>query len=113
MYRIEADASREQAFASILYELGSDFLFVDGACHYWVMAPSSRSALEGDPLDAWRPYHEGTLSGDQEQRVHDLLGYDDVLIEGPRCIPSSAVDASPTTIWDGSATYVCQGNLKD
>jgi hypothetical protein len=55
MYRVEGDVSREPAVASILYELGSDFLFVDGTCHFFVMAPSSVSYFVGDPLSAWRP----------------------------------------------------------
>jgi hypothetical protein len=113
MYRVEVDVSSEPAFSAILYELGSDFLYVDGTCHYWVMAPSSVSETVGDPLSAWRPYHAGLLSAAQEKQLHDAIGYDDVAADGPSCVPSSAPDASPTTIWDGTNIHVCAGTLKN
>ena len=114
MYRIEVDVSREPAFAAILYELGYDFLFVDGTCHFFVMAPSSVSDTVGDPLSPWRPYRQGVLSADQEKRLHDLVGYDNITADGPPCVLSgNVVDSSPTTIWDGATTYVCAGILKN
>jgi hypothetical protein len=113
MYRIEVDASREPAFSAILYELGSDFLYVDGTCHYWVMAPSSISATVGDPLSAWRPYREGLLSAAQETQLHDMVGYNDIVADGPSCVSSSVIDAAPTTIWDGTDIHICSGTLKN
>jgi hypothetical protein len=111
MYRIAPNVSRVLAFTPVLRELGDEFLFVDGMCHYWVKAPSSISSTAPDFLFSWRPYHEGQLSANQEQALHDMVGYDNFLKEGPRCSVSSAVDASIQIVWDGATSYSCYGPL--
>jgi hypothetical protein len=41
-YRVPVQPTRVLAFTAELYDLGADFLYVDGHCHYWLQEPSSR-----------------------------------------------------------------------
>ena len=52
---------RVDPFASVLYELGDHYLFVDGRCHYW--AHDTQTTGE---LSAWFPVREGDLSPQTE-----------------------------------------------
>jgi hypothetical protein len=96
-------------FTSLLYDLGTDFLYVNGACHYWVQKPT----LPPDDLVFWRPYREGTLSQQQEAALHDLVGYDDISV-GPiahACGGESASDQASATLWDGQRVRRCDAQL--
>ncbi|HYQ30163.1 MAG TPA: hypothetical protein VER04_23195 [Polyangiaceae bacterium] len=103
-----------QPFTSSLYDLGLYFLYVDGTCHYWIQDPS----LAPNHLTEWRPYGEGQLSAEQEERLHDTVGYDhpEQAPAGIECTPSSTVDASAPVYWDGDRVHSCPGgslNLPD
>lgn len=89
-------------FTSVLYELGFDFLYVDGNCHYWTQPPS----VVPDDYYLWRPYREGVLTAEQEHELHDTLGYDDIAAR--ECASRSpALDAGGAFLWDGSEMRTC------
>jgi hypothetical protein len=88
-------------FTSVLYELGSAFLYVDGTCHYWAAQPILSSTITHD----WRPYREGALSSKEERQLHDAVGYDDVAAD--ECASRVAPDASSEYIWDGGELHHC------
>jgi hypothetical protein len=92
--------------ASVLYDLGLDFLYVDGTCHYWIDEPS----IVPDEYKYWRPVREGTLTQEQEAALHEAVGYDD-LSKAPVCGVTAAVDVSPAMMWNGERTYKCTGDL--
>jgi hypothetical protein len=79
-------ASSFEYQTSVLYDLGSDFLYVDGACHYWVDEPS----ITPDEYKYWRAVREGTLTQDQEAALHAAVGYDD-FSKAPGQIAASGV----------------------
>jgi len=106
-YRVYVPTGREPAFTAVLWELGSDFLYVDGGCHYWVQEPSL-----SDKYKPWRTYREGILTAAQETALHDLVWYDDVASGASACVGPLAVDASPIQLWDGATVHVCNGNLQ-
>lgn len=89
-------------FTSVLYELGIDFLYVDGTCHYWAQQPLSIV----DEYYAWRPYREGVLSSAEELQLHDSVGYDDVVTDSCLSRPV-AFDAGGTFLWDGDEYHAC------
>jgi hypothetical protein len=89
-------------FTSVLYELGSAFLYVDGSCHYWAAQPFSIV----DEYSDWRPYREGVLSSEEERRLHEAVGYDDVAAEECASRPL-AFDAGSEYLWDGSELHSC------
>jgi hypothetical protein len=99
-----------QTFTDELYELGVDFLYVDGTCHYWVREPSFRQ----DEYRYWRGYREGTLAEDEERQLHDLVGYDEVAPNGPLARACSGTfgmfDAPVARLWDGEHVQGCNGN---
>jgi hypothetical protein len=89
-------------YTSVLSELGYDFLYVDGNCHYWVHAPLSVA----DEHYLWRPYREGTLTPADEQRLHDAVSYDGIPPE--RCLPEiPPPDAGQAFLWDGRELRSC------
>jgi hypothetical protein len=91
------------AFTSVLYELGYDFLYVDGHCHYWV----------ADPTASAGPYHEGVLTAGQESTLHDLVSYDDFARSGPPCPGGNGVfDAGTEVLWDGVVAHSCYAGWK-
>jgi hypothetical protein len=98
----------QAAFTAILYELGWEFLYVDGHCHYWVRQPSP--PVGPDPLyfDSF-PYREGVLTTHQESTLHDLLSYDDFARGAPPCprANSGTTDASTEMLWDGVKAHSC------
>jgi hypothetical protein len=49
---------------SVQYELGEDYIFVDGQCHFWAMAWGV-----SDPLGEWSAIHEGALDGNTERML--------------------------------------------
>jgi hypothetical protein len=89
-------------FTSVLYELGNDFLYVDGACHYW----TSQSLPVHDEYHAWRPYREGVLTSTQERQLHDAVRYDEFPSQRCRVEPAVA-DGGSTFLWDGREMYSC------
>jgi hypothetical protein len=89
-------------FTLVLYDLGNEFLYVDGHCHYWV----DRPGLPNDEYRRWRSYREGVLTQSQEQSLHDAVSYDD-FSKLPRCGPG-ALEGSPTVLWNGVETRMCQ-----
>ena len=101
-------------YTSVLSELGYDFLFVDGNCHYWAHQPS----VVVDELAQWRPYREGVLAPVDEQRLHDAVSYDGVPTDA--CAPPEPVfDAGAAFLWNGREgspcaddIYVASGSLR-
>lgn len=95
-------------YTSVLSELGYDFLYVDGSCHYWAHQPLSVV----DEYYLWRPYREGVLTPADEQRLHDAVSYG-----RPRtdtCVPQSAVpDAGAAFLWRGSGPRSCADDIFD
>lgn len=88
---------------AVLSELGYDFLYVDGSCHYWVHAPPSPS---GDEYSLWRPYREGVLTLAQEQQLHDAARY--AGFPPDVCTPREfAWDAGGGFFWDGREFRAC------
>jgi len=96
--------TRVAAFTAELYELGTEFLYVDGRCHYWMQEP-----LETDRFGAWRGWREGQLTSAQETALHDAVSYDDFLGGAPPCKGPLAQDQTPEVLWDGRAVYSCNG----
>lgn len=95
-------------FTAVLFDLGVDFLYVDGHCHYWVQEPGSTN----DPFSAWRAYREGTLSPVQESALHDAVSYDDFARGAARCPDRSGTfDGSTTVVWDGASVSTCYGGF--
>lgn len=94
-------------YTSVLSELGYDFLFVDGTCHYWAHQPLSVV----DEYYLWRPYREGVLTPADEQRLHDVVSYDGSPAE---CVPRMAVpDAGAAFFWDGGELRSCADDVFD
>jgi hypothetical protein len=50
--------------ASLQYELGENFVFIDGTCHYWAMAWGNT-----DPLGQWGAIHDGVLDENTERAL--------------------------------------------
>ena len=97
------------AFTSILYDLGFDFLYVDGTCHFWAQGPT----LPLDEFLIWRPYHEGELSPSQEEMLHDAVGYDD-FARGPiagACGGTHSSDQDIALLWNGAEVHRCDSIL--
>jgi hypothetical protein len=67
---IEMDPSRIAPASSVLYELGSDWLYIDGQCRYWAHV-NDQSA--GD----WKPAREGVLSEAEAKSVAADFFYSD------------------------------------
>jgi hypothetical protein len=106
-YWVPVQPTRVFAFTAELYDLGGEFLYVDGHCHYWLQEP--------DPTDkyvVWRPYREGVLTAVQEAALHDTVSYDDFAAGAPPCMGPLASDASPERVWDGIAVHSCNGILQ-
>jgi hypothetical protein len=93
-------------YTAVLYELGSDFLYVDGQCRYWISQPSTTA----DNYSAWRPFRQGALTAEQELALHRAVSYDDVG-HRPTCTQTGTVDAGAYVLWDGLLTSICPGNL--
>lgn len=94
-----------ESYTNVLYDIGFDFVFVDGTCHYWVASP-------GDTDDAyalWRPYREGVLSTGQERLLHDAVSYDDIRQNevAASCDGPTAFDQSFGRFWDGNTFVRC------
>jgi hypothetical protein len=89
-------------YTSVLSELGYDFLYVDGSCHYWAHQPLSVT----DEYYLWRPYREGILTPADEQRLHEAVRYDGSPAD--TCAPRTAVlDAGASFLWDGRELRSC------
>jgi hypothetical protein len=99
--------TRVVAFTAEMYELGIEFLYVDGHCHYWMQEP-----LPTDEFGSWRPFREGQLTAAQEAALHDLVSYDDFTAGSPPCMGPLAIDQSPARLWDGRTTHSCYGVLQ-
>ena len=92
------------SFTSVLYEVGLDFLYVDGRCHYWAQQPISIV----DEYYAWRPYREGVLSSEEERQLYDSVGYDNVRTSA--CASRPAVTdggGGGPFLWDGREFHSC------
>ena len=95
-------------YTSVLSELGYDFLYVDGSCHYWAHQPLSVA----DDYYLWRPYREGVLTAADEQRLHDAVRYDGSPPD--TCVPRAAVfDAGGAFLWDGREPRSCADDIFD
>jgi hypothetical protein len=95
-------------YTSVLSELGYDFLYVDGSCHYWAHQPLSVA----DEYYLWRPYREGVLTPADEQRLHDAVSYDGA--PAVACVPRAAVfDAGAAFLWDGRGLRSCADDVFD
>jgi hypothetical protein len=93
-------------YTSVLSELGYDFLYVDGTCHYWAHQPVSVA----DEYSLWRPYREGVLTPADEQRLHDVVSYDGA--PAGTCVPQTGVfDAGSTVLWDGRESRSCADDV--
>lgn len=90
--------------SSILYDLGTDYLYVNGTCHYWLDKPST----EPDEYKYWRPVREGVLTADEEAALHDAVGYDDFSL-APACVPSEIIDVGVARMWNGERSSRCAG----
>jgi hypothetical protein len=92
----------------VLSELGYDFIYVDGSCHYWAHQPLSVA----DEYYLWRPYREGVLTAAVEQRLHDAVSYDGSPADP--CVPPTAVfDAGSAFLWDGREFRSCADDVFD
>jgi hypothetical protein len=95
-------------YTSVLSELGYDFLYVDGSCHYWVHQPLSVV----DEYYLWRPYREGVLTPADEQRLHEITGYGSATED--TCAPREvAYDAGSAFLWDGREHRLCADDVFD
>lgn len=95
-------------YTSVLSELGYDFLYVDGSCHYWAHQPLSVA----DEYYLWRPYREGVLTPADEQRLHDAVS--DGHLQADSCAPRRAVpDAGAAFLWHGSGLRSCADDIFD
>lgn len=92
---------------AILDDLGSDFLYVDGTCHYWVQQPGSVQ----DEYRRWRAFREGVLTAEEEESLRVAVGYND-FSTAPACSDVSGADISIAKMWDGNATHLCRGGLQ-
>jgi len=98
---------RSPETTSVLYDLGGDYLYVDGTCHYWVDNPS----IIPDEYRDWRAPREGILTTEQEVALQAAVGYND-FSQAPAC-PSliGVADASVARMWDGERVHLCPGGL--
>jgi hypothetical protein len=97
---------QQAAYTAVLHELGYEFLYVDGHCHYWVRDPGGSP---GPPNPDLLPFREGDLTSAQESILHDLVSYDDFARSAPACPPanSGVFDASTAVLWDGVKRHDC------
>jgi hypothetical protein len=94
--------------ASVLYDLGSDYLYVDGTCHYWLDQPTDVV----DEYRSWRPVREGVLTAEQEGALYGAVGYDDFSQAPPCPTAAPAGDVSVARMWDGERVHSCVGGLE-
>jgi hypothetical protein len=98
-----------EPYTIAVVELGWEFLYVDGHCHYWVQRPDVRDV---DPSGQLAPFREGVLTPDQEASLRAATWYDDFAHAAPKCPDSSGVsDAGTELFWDGAAVYSCYGGF--
>jgi hypothetical protein len=91
-------------YTSVLYDLGGDFLFVDGTCQYWIQQPS----IIQDEYGRYRAFREGVLTPEQETALHETVSYDD-FSAAPACAARETMDADIARVWDGTRVYRCPG----
>jgi hypothetical protein len=92
-------------YISVFFDLGTDFLYVDGSCHYWAQPFADQYYL-------WRPYREGVLTPADEQRLHDAVGYDG--FPADTCVPRTPVyDGATASVWDGRSFRSCADDMFD
>jgi hypothetical protein len=89
-------------FTSVFSELGFDFLYVDGSCHYWTHQPGTVV----DTYQEWRPYREGVLTPAQERQLHDAVSYDGAQVGSTCGLGPVVLDGSGYSFWDGNE-YRC------
>jgi hypothetical protein len=108
-FAYQVNVARAFPFTGMLYDLGGDFLYVDGTCRYWIQQTSATV----DDFVLWRPYREGELTLDQELRLHDAIEYDDIAA-GPAsssCKQLGTVDQSAAMLYDGAEVLTCRGSF--
>jgi hypothetical protein len=92
-----------------LYDLGGDFLYVDGSCHYWVAQPGSIQ----DEYRLWRSTRAGVLNPTQEAILHAAVAYDGEISTVLTCTDvEGAQDVDIARIWNGRRVYRCDGDLE-
>ncbi|MDB4979748.1 MAG: hypothetical protein JWM82_500 [Myxococcales bacterium] len=100
-----------EPYTIAIVELGWQFLYVDGHCHYWVRRPDLGDG-NVDPSDQLAPFREGVLTPDQEESLHAATWYDDFAHAAPKCPERPGLfDASSELLWDGAAIHGCYGGF--
>jgi hypothetical protein len=100
-----------EAYTIAVVELGWQFLYVDGHCHYWVQRPDLGDG-DVDPSGQLAPFREGVLTRDQEASLHAATWYDDFAHAAPKCPERPGLfDASTELFWDGAAVHGCYGGF--
>jgi hypothetical protein len=65
---LDGQLGRRPSHSGVLYELGQPFLYVNGACHYWVSSWNSDDALQ-----EWRPWLTGELDDAERHMLSELV----------------------------------------
>ncbi len=100
----DGQVARREVFSPVLYELGAPFLYVDGACNYWVSA----SWTSTDSFSGWRAIHTGKLSADQEQALADSMHYADMASFVRQCPQTTTIaDETLLHLYDGQLVAGC------
>jgi hypothetical protein len=103
--RVGITGTMVDAGRMFIYELGYEYLFVTGECHYWV------NAIENVGHRAWYPTKEGVLSADDALALASDLRYSDWNALGGRVYEDSTViDGVLTFLHDQTRKVVCYGN---
>lgn len=104
-FSVRVLGGRPAAFTGTLYDLGSDFLFIDGGCRYWVSKPTDR----GDDLAIWREYRTGSVSPADLAWIESSVDYGRAF-PGSSCLRTGAADAGYLEFWDGNRALYCGGD---
>jgi hypothetical protein len=106
VFRAPVDLQLAPEYEAVVDELGFDFLYVDGHCHYWVMQINDAAA---GPLVMPFAVREGDLDAEAEQSVHDWLSYDDVDAMPCDDLTGRTIweTGTPMEIWDGERLHTC------
>src|SRR5437868_3421872 len=65
-YKLDGGNGQIEPFTVAIVEVGWQFLYVDGHCHYWVQRPDVGDG-DVDPSGQLAPFREGVLTPDQEE----------------------------------------------
>jgi hypothetical protein len=85
-----------------MYELGSNWLYVDGQCNYWVHAGDAQAG-------SWFPVRRGRLNEQEAGRIAADFRYESWEDVAGRWGEEQPIDGSWTVFFDGTRSVSCFG----